>query len=431
MSLDLTVPFDDLRELFKNHDFRALFLGRLVTNAGDSLYAVASMWLVYSLSGSTLFTGVAAFLTTFPRALQFLVGPLVDRWPLRRVFVLSQVVQAVLLSAIPIAHYVGILSVHLVLVVMPLVAIANQFVYPAQNAALPEVVDESQLVSANSAFSFAFQGSDLTFRGIAGFFIGFVGIVSLFIVDIVTFVFAALIFMTISYSIRGGDSGEGKDQRYVKRLSDGISYVRGTFLVWIMIGLALVNTTVGVSQAVLPAFADIQGGAGFYGLLLGSLAAGTLIGALVAPLFQSVRFGQVTMAVFTLSGLCWITGVYIPNKILMILLFTISWISVGILNVNVQSLFQTTVPNEFVGRVTSISVSASFVMKPFGSLFGGLVGEYIGVIQLMTAASFGFFSIALIFLMQRSLRVLPTPEEFNSIELNSSEKPCESVSFDR
>lgn len=46
------------RTLFQNADFRRLFLGRLVTNAGDSLYAVAAMWLVYSLSGSTLYTGI-------------------------------------------------------------------------------------------------------------------------------------------------------------------------------------------------------------------------------------------------------------------------------------------------------------------------------------------------------------------------------------
>ena len=41
------------RRLLRNPDFRRLLLGRLVTNAGDSLYAVAAMWLVYTLSGST------------------------------------------------------------------------------------------------------------------------------------------------------------------------------------------------------------------------------------------------------------------------------------------------------------------------------------------------------------------------------------------
>jgi hypothetical protein len=64
---------------FGHRGFRRLFAGRVVTNVGDSLYFVAAMWLVYRLTGDPVYSGIAGFLTLAPAALQFLVGPLVDR----------------------------------------------------------------------------------------------------------------------------------------------------------------------------------------------------------------------------------------------------------------------------------------------------------------------------------------------------------------
>lgn len=39
-------------DVLKNRNFLLLFLGRIFTNIGDSLYYVAAMWLVYELSGN-------------------------------------------------------------------------------------------------------------------------------------------------------------------------------------------------------------------------------------------------------------------------------------------------------------------------------------------------------------------------------------------
>ncbi len=57
--------------IFANKNFTMMFIGRIVTNVGDSLYSVAMMWLVYELGGSTIYTGIAGFLSVFPRVIQF------------------------------------------------------------------------------------------------------------------------------------------------------------------------------------------------------------------------------------------------------------------------------------------------------------------------------------------------------------------------
>lgn len=73
----------------RNPWFRRLFVGRIVTNAGDSVYFVAAMWLAFELGGSSFYTGLAGALTLAPRALQYVVGPLVDRRSKRRVLVVT------------------------------------------------------------------------------------------------------------------------------------------------------------------------------------------------------------------------------------------------------------------------------------------------------------------------------------------------------
>lgn len=124
-------------DILKNRNFLLLFLGRIFTNIGDSLYYVAAMWLVYKLSGNPFYSGLAGFLTLLPSALQFLTGPFVDRWPIKNTLVITQVLQCILILIIPITHYFDLLTVQLLLIIMPIVAFIEQFAYPAQSKALP------------------------------------------------------------------------------------------------------------------------------------------------------------------------------------------------------------------------------------------------------------------------------------------------------
>jgi len=156
-----------MRGPFENSEFRRLFAGRIVTNVGDSFYFVAAIWLVYELTGNAFYSGLAGFLTLAPSALQFLAGPLVDRWSIRRTLTGTQAVQAVVVLAVPLAVAYGVLSVWVILAVMPALAALNQLVYPAQTAALPRLLDDD-LVAANSAFAVAYQGVDMVANAAGG-----------------------------------------------------------------------------------------------------------------------------------------------------------------------------------------------------------------------------------------------------------------------
>jgi MFS family permease len=426
-----------MRSLFGNRTFRRLFLGRLITNAGDSAYAVAAMWLAFELGGSSFYTGLAGFLTMFPQTLQFLAGPLVDRWQLRRILVATQIAEGLLVLCVPVAYVMGWLSVWVVLVVMPLLSLVNQFVYPAQQAALPRVVEKDDLVEANSAFSFAYQGVDFAFTALGGIVVAMVGAIALYVLDSVTFLAATLVFLGVrippaeteseseseseTEPETDGESGTGQTDglsatigEYRTQLRDGIEYVRGSVLVWVLVGSLVVNATIGSTLAVLPAYAQANGGSDAYGFLLATVVGGMLVGSLAATPLKRFSLAKLSIGGFVFSGITWLAAVLIGWFPATMTLFFLAWIPVGATNVIFAAMIQSVVPEDLMGRVSSVLSSASVGAMPLGSLLGGIGGDALGTTPVMTTAGFGFLCIAFCWLAHPLLRDIAKADELDA-----------------
>ncbi|WP_439028280.1 MFS transporter [Haloarchaeobius sp. DT45] len=440
-----------MRTLLSNRDFARLLAGRLVTNVGDSLYFVAAMWLVYDLTGNAAYSGIAGFLVLAPSALQAFAGPLVDRWNIRRVLVGTQLVQGVVIVALPVADHFGYLSVWLILAVMPLLSLLNQLVYPAQSAALPRIVEDDELVQANSLFSLAYQGTDTVANAAGGVLIALVGAITLFLVDSVTFLAAALLFTTVSIPAAGesetasgantsgtadtttGDTATATDggtaadedrasadgetepndteSGYLADLREGIEYVRGTVLVPMILGASLVNFAAGgTAIAAMPAFADTFGGSGAYGALMAAISAGSLLGAVVASLVDDRPFGALSIAAFLASGVLWLAavgaGMRTGSLVFTAGLFTVAFVPVGVSNILLSSMVQSIVPEALVGRVSSVLGSASMVSVPFGALLGGTLTELFGPGPLLATGGVAILGLGCYWFLDERLRGL-------------------------
>lgn len=404
-----------MRALLDNRSFLLLLSGRLVTNAGDSLYYVAAMWLVYDLSGSSFYTGLAGALVVAPQALQFLVGPFVDRWSLRRILIRTQLVQGAFVLVIPLAAWTGHLSIWVVLLVMPILSVFNQFVYPAQNAALPRIVEDQYLVEANSAFSFAYQGTETVFQGLGGLLVAVAGSIAVFVLDSLTFAIAAVLFASTRVpSHKDQSASENPSIRsYARNLAEGVAYVRGSILIPILGASAVVNFTIGATIAALPAFAAARGGPEAYGLLLAGISAGTLVGALSATPLKGTPLGKLSGIGFLLGGGFWLAAVGSTTLSLTIMFFTLAWVPVGITNVVFAALIQTVIPDRLLGRLTSLNVSVSVAAYPFGALLGGASSDLVGSTPVVACAGVGFLLLAVLWLAHPTLRTVPSITGFN------------------
>lgn len=332
----------DLRALFANRSFRRLFSGRIVSVVGDAMYVVATMWLVYELTGSTFYTGLAGFLTRAPGTLQVFVGPIVDRAELRRALVAPEVAQGVVVLALPAAAAVGLLEVPVVLATVLLVGVANLFSGPAQHAILPSVVDDDRLVRANSLFSTTSQGATAATRVAGGALVAALGAVALYLVDAATFAVAAVAFLgiTASRDARAGDGGLDVGEilgSYRRDLARGAAYVVGTPVGLLWVGSLVANLLVAATLAVLPAYAAGLGGSAVslagattYGLLYGATGAGTFVDAAAAPLFERRPFGATAAGGFLVGGVAWVGAVLSGVVEVAVVAFAVAFVPIGV-----------------------------------------------------------------------------------------------------
>jgi MFS transporter, DHA3 family, macrolide efflux protein len=160
--------------LASNGAFSAMWLGQVISSLGDRVHQVALVFLVArATNNSPLALGLVFAAITVPG---LIVGPfagaLVDRWDRKHVMVASDLIRAAIVCLIPAA---SILHVALVVALVFGLAAVSSFFRPARAAALPRVVPDEDLLTANSAMWVADTVSDLVGYGLGGLFVAFLG----------------------------------------------------------------------------------------------------------------------------------------------------------------------------------------------------------------------------------------------------------------
>lgn len=396
--------------LWRNSDFLRFFAGRFVTNAGDSLYSIATMWLVHDLSGSTVLTGVASALLLLPYVLQIIAGPVVDRLPLKPVLVTAQVSQAVIILTLPLAAYTGQLSVALIFLTVPVLSLLATLLAPAQSSLLPRIVADSQLSKGNSALKTITIGLDMIFDALGGLLIAAVGTTALFVLDSATFAVAAILFAGMGIPSVDPDRDDAAGSAlgtYLADLREGTAILRGTVFVPMIAIAAVANFAMGVTLAILPAVGDQLGGPAIYGLLLGGLGIGRLFGSVVAPTLERLPYGKVLAATYLGGAVLWAGAVVVPSTPATVCLFGLAHATAGIDSVLTATLNQKVFPADVLGRVSAIKGTASMVTLPVGSLTGGFIAATLGPLPTFGLAAAGFGFMGLCFATRASLRGLP------------------------
>ncbi|MEQ7049099.1 MFS transporter [Paenibacillaceae sp. P-4] len=415
-------------EIFKNRNFTLLFIGRILTNIGDSLYGVAAMWLVYSLGGSTLYTGIAGFLSILPRIIQLFSGPMIDRIPLRGLLVYTQLFQCLLLLTIPVAYYFDFLTVGLVLVITPILTTLNMWFYPAQLSALPKILEKKQLTQGNSLFSIAYQGIEVACNAISGALIIVLGAVSLYLINSLGFFIGALLFLQLRIQVptktdKSLTKVKEQDQKknrnsiteYLSDMKDGLRLIIATPLSRILFGIIIINAAGGATFTVMPAFADSIGGAEVYGILLMAQACGSLLGAILAPYLklEKVRLGHLFTTAFCLSGAAWFLSVFSHFTWLIILVYGLAWLPGGVTNVIINTVIQKGVPEKNLGTVFAASSGLSGIATPLGNLIGGSLGVIVSSSSIIAGCGIVVLGVGVFWMLSSVTRSLPTAHDLD------------------
>lgn len=399
--------------MIKNKDFYVLLLGRLITNFGDSLYAIASTLLVYKMTGSTIYSGITLFLTSSTAIVQLLLSPILDRINMKKFLILSQLIQAVLILIIPFLYKFGKLSVYHIMIIMPIISLINQLVYPGQISLLPKILSEKELVRGNSFMTMAYQGSNAIFDTLAGFIISICGFMTAFFADSISFILTGILFCLLSKKLSHSKKRENKSREnliknHFKSLKEGLNLFKDSRIFALVFGIVFINFAATSISAVLPAFTQNEI---FYSLMLAGMGAGILLGSLFTGFskLKEISLGKLYIYGMAFVALSWIFLSYFQNNIkISIFLYGFGWFVVGLVNVYAQTMVQIIVPSEKLGSAMGAMVGISTFMAPLGALFGGFLGEYLSSSMAIFIGSLIIFLVAILWALNENIRKLPS-----------------------
>jgi MFS family permease len=365
----------------RHRNFRLFFGGQSISLIGTWMTRIATAWLVYRLTRSSLLLGTVSFAGQIPT---FLLAPfagvLVDRMNRRNVLVWTQVlamVQSLALAALTLTKHINI---HEVLALSVFQGIINAFDMPGRQAFMVQMVeDRGDLSNAIAINSSMVNLARLVGPSLAGLVIAATNEGWCFLIDGVSYiaVIASLLLMRVRMDAMKRATASMLDQ-----LKEGWTYVSNFAPIRTILMLFALISLMGMPFVVLmPVFAAqvLHGGPHTLGFLMGALGVGALASALSLVIRKSVRgltkmipiaaavFG-IGLIAFGLSHVLWLS--------LLLMLFTGFGMMQGLTASN--TIIQTLVPEDKRGRVMSYYTVAFVGMAPFGSLMAGALAHTIG-----------------------------------------------------
>jgi MFS family permease len=406
--------------LWRHPDFVKLWSAETVSQFGTQFTQLALPLVAIDVLHVSAFE-VAALTTV--EFLPFLLvslpaGVWVDRLRRRPILVVGDVSRALLLGSVPVAYWLGALTMAQLYVVGFLVGIATVFFDVAYQSYLPALVERQQLIDGNAKLEISRAAAQLGGPGLAGIVINFLRAPAALAFDAVSFVGSALFI----FRIRKHELAPARDAqspRMREELREGLRYVfRHPFLKNIAACTALFNFWGNMGFAVLLVFArrELHLSPLAIGLAFTLSNVGPLLAAFNANRISS-RFG-VGRTIIGASIIGAPTFLVIPfapegNAALAFLIpaFIVGGLSNVIYNVTQVSLRQAITPARLQGRMNSVMRFIVWGTIPLGSIIGGVLASTIGVQETLIVSGIGCFMpfLPVLFSPVRRIESMPEP----------------------
>ena len=203
-----------------------LWITAMVSITGNMLTALAVPWFVLETTGSASRTGITAAVTVVPVVLaSFFGGALVDRMSYKGLSVISDVLSAVTVAAVPLLYLTTGLSFPMLLVLMFMGAILDVPGSTAREAMVPPLsrLTGIPIERINANFGMIRAASGLFAAPLAGLAIAWLGPINVLWFNAGTFAFSALMVLLFIPRLAGS---EPSGSSFMTDVREGFRFVR-------------------------------------------------------------------------------------------------------------------------------------------------------------------------------------------------------------
>ena len=375
--------------LLCHRDFRLLWFGETVSQAGSSMaLVVVPLLAVTMLRASTFEVASMSAAGSLPWLLIGLpAGAWVDRLPARSLMIACDLVAALLYASLPVAAWAGLLTIGQLAVVALLAGACNVLFTTAYQVYLPSLVTAGDLVEGNAKLQGSASAATIGGRGAAGIAADALGAATAVLFNAASFLVSAACLLRIA----PGDQGPARPTRAERtttlrqEIASGARFIVGDpYLRPLTIYAAVSNLAyAGYSSLIVVFLVRVAGlGAATVGLLMAAGGIGGTAGALVAR-----RVGRAlgTARALLLTTLTDLFGLLIPltqagpRVICYAVGIVVATAGLLIGNILVAAFRQSYCPPGMLGRAVAGMRFLSFGAIPAGALLAGVLGTALGV----------------------------------------------------
>jgi MFS family permease len=371
-----------------NRSFALVWSGQTLSGIGDLLYQVALTWWVLKHTGSAAAMASLLIVSFTPTLLFLLIGGVaVDRFSRIKIMLASDVLRGLVASVVAALAVCDLLQVWHLYLLNLVFGVVDAFFQPAYTAAIPELVHDDDLPSANVLTSMGSQIGRIGGPALGAAIIAVGGARLAFVLNGLTFFIAAALLAPLRAlpAPRRAASAQGRTPLSSIRadLGEGIGVVLTTPWLWITILVsALSNVSLAGPYSVALPFlvsTDRQADIGTLGLLYALFPVGYVIGGLwLGRKAQIRRRGLLVYAGLAVAGLTLsVFGLPVPLVVLGIAAI-VNGVALEIGSMAWTHILQQRIPHDKLGRVASVEALGSFALIPVGYALAGWATELLG-----------------------------------------------------
>jgi MFS family permease len=401
--------------VLRQRNFGLLWFGGLISLTGDWMLRIALPVHVFNLTHSTLATGAMFIAATVPNLLLGSVaGVFLDRWDRRRTMIVVNLLLA--LTLLPLLLVRSAEWLWLVYGVAFIQSVLGQFFGPAENALLPALVGEEQLITANALNALNNNLARLIGPALGGVLALSLGLAGITLIDAGTFIAAALLIGLIRTPPRAVSAAAAAAPLSLTAVWHewlaGLRLVRHDRLVSLLFGIAaIVSVGEGIISVLFIPFVTevLQAQAAELGWLMSAQAVGGLLGGMavarVGMRFAPARllavggvlFGLVDLAIFNYSA-------FIQAFAIALVLFVVVGLPGAAFSASFSSLLQAAVADEFRGRIFGALNTTFALLTLVGMGLASVAGDRLGIVPVINIQGYGYVLaglLALVWLVPR------------------------------
>jgi MFS family permease len=376
-------------------NYRLFFLGQLVSLTGSWMQTTALGWLVYTITKSPTQIGLVVAVQFVPTLIGSMHGGLLaDRFDKRRILIGTQTALAVQAAVLATVALTGHATLGALYVLSFLQGCISTIDNPTRQSFVSEMVGPDEVTNAIGLNSAMFNTARIAGPAVAGALIHAVGTSTCFVLNAVSFVavIGGLLAMSPS-ELHAPD----RPTRAKGQLREGLRYAWGEpTLRMVLLMIAVIGTLAMNFLVILPAVAKqvFGGNSVTYGLMLGVMGVGALVGALLSAARgrPTVRLLAVASVAFGATMLVDAVATSLPME--MVALFATGMASITFMS-SANATLQLTSRPDMRGRVMAIYMLLFLGSTPIGGPIIGWIGEQSSPRWSLTVGGVGCLVAAL------------------------------------